>query len=255
MTKILVTGHEGFIGSYVFNHLRHDAGYGYLVDGMDFPDDVGDFQSEISMFEKPYDYVIHLAAFANIRGSLDNPEVFWENNVEKSKPIFDYCRRYNVRLLYASSAQVEEWWQNPYGITKKVNELQAPPNSVGMRFQTVYGENSRSDMLFRMLQDNTVKYITNHKRDWIHVKDVARAICYLMSSTFTGHIDVGTGEAIPVRELAEAFGQANLPVKENTPGERDVTCADTTALRELGWFPREKVLECIPDGKPNSNYR
>ena len=70
MTKILVTGHKGFIGSYVFNHLRHDAGYGYLVDGIDFPDDIGDFQSEISMFEKPYDYVIHLAAFANIRGSL-----------------------------------------------------------------------------------------------------------------------------------------------------------------------------------------
>ena len=141
MTKILVTGHKGFIGSYVFNHLRHDAGYGYLVDGMDFPDDVGEFESEISMFDKPYDYIIHLAAFAAIRESVDNPDKFWENNVEKSKPIFDYCKRYNTRLLYASSAQVEEWWQNPYGITKKVNELQAPPNSVGMRFQTVYGEN------------------------------------------------------------------------------------------------------------------
>ena len=168
MTRILVTGHKGFIGNYVFNHLRHDAGYGYLVDGMDFPDDIGDFKSEISMFDKPYDYIIHLAAFAAIRESVDNPDKFWENNVEKSKPIFDYCKRYNTRLLYASSAQVEEWWQNPYGITKKVNELQAPPNSVGMRFQTVYGEDSRPDMLFRMLQDNTVKYITNHKRDWIH---------------------------------------------------------------------------------------
>ena len=76
-----------------------------------------------------------------------------------------------------------------------------------------------------------------------------------MSSTYTGHIDVGTGEAIPVKQLAEAFGQANLPVKENTPGERDITCADTTALRELGWFQREKVLECITEGKPNSCFR
>ena len=221
MTRILVTGHKGFIGNYVFNHLRHDAGYGYLVDGMDFPDDIGDFKSEISMFDKPYDYIIHLAAFAAIRESVDNPDKFWENNVEKSKPIFDYCKRYNTRLLYASSAQVEEWWQNPYGITKKVNELQAPPNSVGMRFQTVYGEDSRPDMLFRMLQDNTVKYITNHKRDWIHVKDVARAICYLMSSTYTGHIDVGTGETITVRELAEAFGQANLCLLYTSPSPRD----------------------------------
>jgi len=118
----------------------------------------------------------------------------------------------------------------------------------------VYGENSRSDMLFRKLQDNDIKYITNHKRDWIHVKDVARAICYLMSSTYTGHIDVGTGETTTVKELAEGFGYMNLPVKENTPGERDITCADTTALRSLGWFPREKVLECIPEGKPNSFF-
>ena len=253
--RILVTGHEGFIGKHVFNDLRHEQGYGYLVDGLDRPDDIGDWVGPSGMFAEHYDVIIHLAAYAALRDSINDPEKFWENNVEKSKPIFDYCRRYNVRLLYASSAQVEEWWHNPYGITKKVNELQAPPNSVGMRFQTVYGENSRSDMLFRMLQDKTAKYITNHKRDWIHVKDVARAICYLMSSTYTGHIDVGTGETITVRELAEAFGQANLPVKEHTPGERDITCADTTALRELGWFPREKVLECIPEGKPNPCFR
>ena len=245
MTKLLVTGHKGFIGSYVFNHLRHDAGYGYLVDGMDFPDDVGDFQSEISMFEKPYDYVIHLAAFANIRGSLDNPDVFWENNVEKSKPIFDYCRRYNVRLLYASSAQVEEWWQNPYGITKKVNELQAPPNSVGMRFQTVYGENSRSDMLFRMLQDGDAKYITNHKRDWIHVKDVARAICYLIPDKFRGVLDIGTGKNYSVLELAERMGRGDLPIKEDTPGEPDSLCADITQLTKLGWFPTIDIMDLL----------
>ena len=80
------------------------------------------------------------------------------------------------------------------------------------------------DMLFRMLQDKTAKYITNHKRDWIHVKDVARAICYLMSSTYTGHIDVGTGEATTtVKELAEAFGQANLPVKDTYTSAKEMS--------------------------------
>ena len=245
MTRILVTGHKGFIGNYVFNHLRHDAGYGYLVDGMDFPDDIGDFKSEISMFDKPYDYIIHLAAFAAIRESVDNPDKFWENNLEKSKPIFDYCKRYNTRLLYASSAQVEEWWQNPYGITKKVNELQAPPNSVGMRFQTVYGEDSRPDMLFRMLQDNTVKYITNHKRDWIHVKDVCRAIRHLAPSTICGPVSVGYGESVPVRKLAEAFGQGDLPVKEYTPGEVDDNVADISIMLSTGWKPKINILDTV----------
>ena len=250
MTKILVTGHKGFIGSYVFNHLRHDAGYGYLVDGMDFPDDVGDFESEIGMFDQPYNYIIHLAAFANIRGSLDNPEVFWENNVEKSKPIFDYCGENDVRLIYASSAGAHGWSQNPYAITKKVNELQAPPNSVGMRFFNVWAEEgSRPDMLYRMLQENTAKYITRHYRDYIHVRDVATAICLLMDSNFRGHLDVGYGEAIPVMDIAKAMGR-DLPIKEDTPGEPDSLCADTRELRQLGWYPTINIMDHLKNNDP-----
>ena len=168
--RILVTGHKGFIGSYVYNHLKYDAGYGELVEGLDFPDDIGDFQGPEGMFAKHYDVIIHLAAFAALRDSIENPEKFWENNVEKSKPIFEYCRKNNVRLLYASSAGAHGWWMNPYAITKKVNEVQAPPNSVGMRFFNVWAEeDSRPDMLYRMLQENTAKYITRHRRDYIHV--------------------------------------------------------------------------------------
>ena len=41
--KILVTGYKGFIGSRVFNDLRYEQGYGYLVEGLDRPDDIGDW--------------------------------------------------------------------------------------------------------------------------------------------------------------------------------------------------------------------
>jgi len=52
---------------------------------------------------------------------------------------------------------------------------------VGMRFFNVWSEEgSREDMLYRMLKDNTAEYLTRHKRDWIHVHDVVRAICYLI---------------------------------------------------------------------------
>ncbi len=54
---------------------------------------------------------------------------------------------------------------NPYAITKKVNEVQAPPDSVGMRFFNVWAEEgSRKDMLYRMLQEGTAKYLTRHRR-------------------------------------------------------------------------------------------
>ena len=236
--KILVTGHKGFIGSHVYNYFK-DAGD--EVDGYDRPDDLGDFKTD-----KIYDVVIHLAANAAIREAVENPDLFWENNVEKSKPIFDYCRDNNIRCLYASSAAVYEWWINAYGISKKVNEVQAPPNSVGMRFFNVYAEKvSRTDMLYRMLEDKTATYITRHKRDWIHVNDIVSAIATLIPSSYTGVLDVGTGDPVSVIDLATKMGMGHLPIKEDTPGERDITCADPSKLMELGWRPTINILDTV----------
>tara|TARA_B100001564_G_scaffold101994_1_gene83951 strand:+ start:666 stop:1409 length:744 start_codon:yes stop_codon:yes gene_type:complete len=243
MMRVLVTGHKGFIGSYVFDFLRskfEDS----LIEGVDFPDDIMDINFPN---DDHYDVVIHLAAFAALRDSIENPNKFWENNVQKSQPIFDYCRENNVRLLYASSAGAHVWWMNPYSMTKKVNEVQAPPNSVGMRFFNVWAEeNSREDMLYRMLVDNTAKYLTTHKRDWIHVHDVAEAICRLIPSTFTGPIDIGTGQETSVLDLAKALGRDSLPVKD-VLNEPDSLCANTTELRNLGWHPTINILERIKE--------
>ena len=214
---------------------------GFEVDGYDRPDDLGDFKTD-----KIYDVVIHLAANAAIREAVENPDLFWENNVEKSKPIFDYCRDNNVRCLYASSAAVYEWWINAYGISKKVNEVQAPSNSVGMRFFNVYAEKvSRTDMLYRMLEDKTATYLTRHKRDWIHVDDIVSAIATLIPSSYTGVLDVGTGDPVSVIDLATKMGMGHLPIKEDTPGERDITCADPSKLMELGWRPTINILDTV----------
>ena len=237
--KVLVTGHKGFIGSHVFDFLSDI----FDVDGLDRPDDIGDF-ADVGCAD--YDVIIHLAAYAALRDSIDNPEKFWENNVEKSKPIFDYCRKYNTRLLYASSAGVYGWWQNPYAMTKKVNELMAPPNSVGMRFFNVWAEEgSRDDMLYEMLKQGTAKYITRHKRDWVHVLDVVRAIATLIPSSYTGTIDVGTGFQTSVLDLAHAMGMSHLPIKEDTPNEPDSLCADIMPLMELGWYPTVNILDTV----------
>jgi len=234
--KALVTGHHGFIGSHVYEHL---VSHGHEVDGYDRPFDLGDFKTN-----KKYDVVIHLAANAAIREAVKNPDIFWENNVVKSQPIFDYCRENNVRCLYASSAAVYEWWINAYAISKKVNEIQAPPNSVGMRFFNVWAEKvSRSDMLYRMLEEKTATYLTRHKRDWIHVNDIVTAIATLIPSSYNGVLDVGTGNPVSVIDLATKMKMGHLPIKEDTPGERETTCADISQLMELGWTPTIDILD------------
>jgi len=241
--KILVTGHKGFIGSHVYEHLTK---IGYEVDGLDKPDDVRDIIRFIACNGVKYNVIIHLAAYAALRDSIQDPDKFWDNNVIKAKRLFDYCGRNNIRLLYASSAGAHGWWDNPYAITKKVNEFMAPDNSVGMRFFNVWAEKgSRNDMLYEMLKQGTAKYITRHRRDWIHVHDVARAICYLIPDKFRGVLDIGTGKNYSVLELAMRMGKSDLPILEHTPNEPDSLCADITQLTKLGWFPTIDIMELL----------
>ena len=79
--RLLVTGSEGFIGKYLVNYLRNDPVYGeFVIDTLDIKNgqDLGDFTRP----DIRYDCVIHLAAFADIRNSLDDPDRFWENKNE-----------------------------------------------------------------------------------------------------------------------------------------------------------------------------
>ena len=122
----------------------------------------------------------------------------------------------------------------------------APPNSVGMRFTTVYGPESRDNMMYGMLKDRTAPYVTNHRRDWIHVKDVCRAIRYLAAKKdVTGPVPIGYGESIPVKRLAEAFGQGDLPVKVDTPGEAEDNVADISIMLSTGWHPSINILDTV----------
>lgn len=238
--KVLITGHKGFIGKHVYADWVETCSN--WVTGLDKPDDIGDFSGG------DYDLIIHLAAFADIRDSHENPEKYYVNNVLKTKKIFDWCRETNTRLLYASSSTVEEdYWTNPYAMTKWINEVMSPPNSVGMRFTTVYGPGGRGNMMYDLLKDGKATYITNHKRDWIHVKDVCRAIRYLASSNITGPVSVGTGKSVKVSDLAKAFGQGHLPVKELTHKERQDNVADVKILTSIGWFPTIEILDTIDE--------
>ena len=189
-----------------------------------------------------YDLVIHLAAYANIRESLEDPEKFYVNNVLMAKPLFDWCRDTNTRLLYASSSAVEEeYWENPYAMTKWVNEMIIPSN-FGLRFTTVYGPDSREDMMYRMLEDKTAKYVTNHRRDWIHKRCLSRTIP--LTQMLMVPVSVGIKFCLRKRTCRKD-GYGNLPLKEDTPGERLDNAADTTVLTSIGWFPTVNVMDTV----------
>ncbi len=231
--RILLTGYEGFIGRNLEKSLREQH-------------EVYQYYGDIRYFACSHDVdlVIHLAALTGVRASLDKPNEYWETNVTASKRIFDWCESKGTKVLYASSSSVYEWWLNPYATTKKVMEEIAPKNSLGLRFHTVFGPDSRPDMFYDMLLKDKVTYVTNHKRDFTHIDDVVAAIKILINEQdLTGVVDIGTGNPISVVDVATRFGKGPFPVLSSTQAERQETQADLTLLRSLGFSPQKSILD------------
>lgn len=240
--KILLTGTKGYRKGFIAS--RFIELYENSYDITEYEGDIRDF--EINMFDD-VDLVLHLAAMAGVRRSHLDPDLFWEVNVMASQKIFHQCEEARIPVLYASSSSVYEWWLSPYASTKWMMEFIAPTNTLGLRFHTVYGPNSRKDMLYEMLKEKNVKYLTNHTRDWTHVDDICSAIdiCIKNFDEMKEYraIDVGNGRPVTVVDMAnKVWTDNNLPVKEVT-GEREDTCAHPKILLQYGWEPKHHILE------------
>lgn len=232
--EIIVTGHKGFIGSHVYRHLMNK---GYHCYGIDIKSG-----KDIRTCSLPScDVIIHLAALAGVRKSRECPDDYWDINVEGSRRIFEHGKKWGARVLYASSSSAKQWHTSPYAATKKAMEAIAPEKSLGMRFHTVYGIDSRPDMMYRKLLDNTAEYYTDHTRDFTSVKDVVSAIDILLNNNLSGVVDIGTGQPTKVEDLVSAAGR-DLPLKEVT-GEQESSKADTWVMESLGWKPQHNVLD------------
>lgn len=229
MRKVLVTGSAGFIG-YHLSQLLLDEGFavvGYdgltdyydvrlkqrrhqmLMQNQHFSATVGmleDFDTlrDLAMAERP-DVIVHLAAQAGVRYSLENPHAYVESNVVAFTNILEACRHGGVgHLTYASTSSVygadtampfseHQSVDHPlqfYAATKRANELMAHSYShlfrlptTGLRFFTVYGPWGRPDMALFLFTRNILEGRPiplfnggNHTRDFTYVGDIAEGV-------------------------------------------------------------------------------
>jgi nucleoside-diphosphate-sugar epimerase len=229
--KILITGHEGFIGSNLYNYLVEKN---YVVIGLDIKSG-----NDILTCNLPdCDIVIHLAGIGGVRESIENPAKYWQNNVEGTKRILDYYS--NSRVLVASSSSQYEPYLNPYAASKHLIEKIPHSNVCFMRFHTVYGPIPRQGMFFDKLINNTLDYVTTHERDFVHIEDVCEAILLLLKSNIVGPVDVGSGYSIKISNIIQ-----NLPIKDDLPYERKKTLANISLLNSLGFSPKHSVEDFI----------
>ena len=242
--KILLTGHRGFIGTALLAQLmnRNDVEVVHCIDlqaGTDLL--TCDFPQHV-------DLVIHLAGRSGVRESLKDPSAYWMNNVEASRRLFE--RYKDARILYASSSSAYEPDLNPYAASKHILEELAArhANNVGMRFHTVYSETPRKGMFFDKLFNGELEYVTRHHRDFVHLFDVIDAINILIAATHVkGVLDIGSGVPVRIQDLAP-----NLPVRLNTPNEREYTCANLEKMKALGYKPKYMVENYLTKGAKGS---
>lgn len=234
--KILVTGAAGFIGFHTAQKLlaRGDTVIG-LDNFNDYYDvrlkdarakvlephenfsmvrlDLADRDGMEKLFAaERFDKVVHLAAQAGVRYSLENPHSYIDANIVGTLHVLEGCRHNGVEhCVYASSSSVyganEEMpfsihhnVDHPlalYGATKKANELMAHTYSnlyelptTGLRFFTVYGPYGRPDMALFMFTKNILENkpidvfnYGQHRRDFTYVDDIVEGVVRTMDHT------------------------------------------------------------------------
>ena len=241
--KVAITGSRGFIGSHLKTKLELEGHEVVEWDLRQEPSkDIEDFS--------PGDvtHVVHLAAYADVRQSLKEPQKYWTNNVENTTRIQLICHHNNIPLLYASSSCIHQWWLSPYGTSKKVNEETAYENQVGLRFTTVYGDGARESMLIGKLISGTIKYLTRHVRDFVHVSDVVDAIYLLLNKDMRllkPAYDIGTGTGNVVEDLGNLAGWQGIEVTDGDSCEAQDNTADISEMKKLGWQPKINVEDYI----------
>jgi len=239
--NILLTGHKGFIGTRLLRYLilkdhtviTVDKLTGHDIISCDFPHNI--------------ETVIHLAGLSGVRDSLNNPTDYWKTNVIGSQRIFDFYKR--KRIIYASSSTAYEPWSNPYALSKYGMEQLEHPNSLGLRFTTVYGPGARETMLIPKILKNDIDYLNvNHSRDFIHVDDVVSAIDTVLQTDLKGVIDVGTGTTNKLIDIAEYF-KIDYEPKIADQTERLDNKANTKTLNKLGWSSKINLYKYIEENK------
>lgn len=256
--KILVTGAAGFIGFFTAKRLLER---GETVIGLDnFSDyydvrlkeararvlddfdafrmerlDLADRAGMEALFaSEKFDKVVHLAAQAGVRHSIENPHSYISSNIVGTLHVLEGCRHHDVEhLVYASSSSVyganttmpfsiHQNVDHPlalYGATKKANELMAHTYSnlyslptTGLRFFTVYGPYGRPDMALFKFTRNIIDgkpidvfNFGNHRRDFTYVDDIVEGVVRTMDHTARpndewdpANPDPGTGK-VPYR--------------------------------------------------------
>jgi UDP-glucuronate 4-epimerase len=302
---ILVTGGAGFIGSHLLERLLEEGHDCLCIDNFDdfYPEPIKRANLRTAMahprfrlveadIRDPGAYdkveqtmeiatVVHLAAKAGVRPSLEQPLLYEQVNVHGTMMLLDFARRKKIdRFVFASSSSVYgnnekipfheddrvDWPISPYAATKKAGELLAYTYAhlYGMavtclRFFTVYGPRQRPEMAIHKFtrkidrgESVPVFGDGSSERDYTYITDIIQGVTASMERLDGFQtINLGDSRTVSLKELIEtiekALGKkARRERMPEQPGDVRKTCADIRRAGErLGYVPGVPIEEGI----------
>ncbi|MFQ5590250.1 MAG: GDP-mannose 4,6-dehydratase [Phycisphaerae bacterium] len=302
MSRIAVTGGAGFIGSHLCDAL---LGAGHEVVALDNFDDFydphtkrrnltsafacdrftlveGDIRDEAAVAEVVDSgvlAVVHLAARAGVRPSIEQPLLYQDVNVRGTLTVLEACRRLpNCRFIFASSSSVYgnrpdvpfresdpvDDPISPYAATKKAGELLCHTyhhlfgiNVTCLRLFTVYGPRQRPDLAIHKFarlieQGESVPVYGDGStcRDYTYINDTIHGLTRAIERCAGYHMyNLGTSHPVTLVDLAatleDVLGRkAVIDHRPRQPGDVERTCADISlARRELDYQPTTDLRE------------
>lgn len=304
MSNVLVTGGAGFIGSHLCERLLQ---LGHNVISLDNFNESYDSSIkrenvlkavrhsnyrlvegnildstllENLFVQSDVDSVIHLAALAGVRRSIENPLDYIDVDIKGTVNLLEVCKKHKIgKFIFASSSSVYgtnsypfkecdhlELQTSPYAVAKQSGELYCRTYhllydipTVCLRFFTVYGPRQRPDMAIHIF----TKAITEGKkvniygdgssaRDYTYVDDIIDGIIAALQLHCGFEVfNLGNSSPVNIKNLVEIIEtklgkQANIKYLPVQPGDVPITCADISKVtRLLDYSPKVKLEDGI----------
>lgn len=316
MRTILVTGGAGFIGSHLSERLLKEGNKVLVIDNFNdyydpkikrnnieevkktclennislnnykiFEGDIRDNNFLKEVFSNNIDSIMHLAAMAGVRPSIQNPSLYYDVNITGTVNLLEKCRETGVKqFVFASSSSVygnnekvpfseSDRVDNPispYAATKKSGELLCHTyhhlfdmNIACLRFFTVYGPRQRPDLAINkftslILEDKEIPFYGDGStsRDYTYVEDIVdgiiRSINYVNTDEKIFEVfNIGGDKTVSLIEMVETIEEvlgkkAKLNRLPMQPGDVNRTCADIAHSSEtIGYSPKTTFKDGI----------
>lgn len=316
MRTILVTGGAGFIGSHLSERLLLEGNKVLVIDNFNdyydpkikrnnveevkktcidnnislenykvFEGDIRDNEFLKEVFSNNIDSIMHLAAMAGVRPSIQDPALYYDVNITGTVNLLERCRENRVKqFVFASSSSVygnnekvpfaeDDRVDNPisaYAATKKSGELLCHTyhhlfdmNIACLRFFTVYGPRQRPDLAINkftslILENKEIPFYGDGttSRDYTFVDDIVTGIVESIKYVNTEDnvfeiFNIGGDKTVSLNEMVETIEEvlgkkAKLNRLPMQPGDVNRTCADISHSREvIGYNPKTTFKEGI----------